>query len=176
VTALVRAAPKKPKRPRGGLAAWLQRAEAIAAANRLLQQFYFDRNPAWIVRACGSLRADGVGVPPAWRKAEAWAKGRARGRGQPANAEQLRRVVELYRTFDALWPKRGGARHAELQKLWIARELGILNPERLRGKPREVAKVPSFEYWASRLTETERRRALNHVRVLLHRARKRLIL
>jgi len=94
---------------------------AIDAANRLMRCFYADGNPAWILRACESLRHDNIAVPTAWLNAEAWARAHRRPRGRPTKAAQMVRLVELRGVAARLWPtKPTGETHR-----WLARETGL---------------------------------------------------
>jgi hypothetical protein len=80
---------------------FLNRGWTVHEANRRLLAFYIDGQPAWILKACETLREGGIAVPANWRKAEQWAKEHPRAvrRGPRANALTIAKVLELTAIF-----------------------------------------------------------------------------
>jgi hypothetical protein len=101
--------------------AYMVRDGAIQAANALLHRFFIDRDPRWIGKACDSLRRDGIKVPAHWLEAETWARTVRRGRGQPARADQIGKVLRLHAIAAHLWPEMSKYK----MRRWLKRESGL---------------------------------------------------
>jgi hypothetical protein len=131
---LIKVTPKPPKTSRrvapipsgvpltpDNFIAWTLRAIKIRDANPLLNCFYVNRDPRWILQACDSLRRDGIEVPADWLQAESWAKLRPRGRGHPAKAQQIVKLFELRAIARTHFPE---ISEQDVRK-WLHKETGL---------------------------------------------------
>lgn len=56
------------------LFAWFERSGKVGLAQSYWRWYFATRDPAWIVKACESLRHAGIDIPKDWLEHESWAK------------------------------------------------------------------------------------------------------